>query len=169
MNIAFHSAEALPVSVMASWGAYWPGSDRRLFCLTEGEVSCIDIYDPVSQFHVVICQGDKQHCEDWVNRHFELSGSAEFKLKTDSKACCFTRQSDRLIVIWLCLPSEEDGSLVFALIAHEALHAAYAIMDGMGMKPDFANEEWTAYMVQFIVGNFCQSIGIPVPFTEGVA
>jgi hypothetical protein len=39
-------------------------------------------------------------------------------------------------------------------------------MDGCGMKPDFANEEYVAYMQQFLMNNFVQSIGYPLPLTS---
>lgn len=156
----------LPTSVLASWSIFHPGTYGRLFVLEPEEASCIDVYDPLSQYHIAICQGDKLQCQGWVNRHYQLPPENFFKLETDGKACCFHLRSRRLIIIWMRVPSREDASCVFGLLAHEALHAAYAIMDGMGMDPDFANEEMTAYTIQFLMNNYTQSIGLPVPITE---
>lgn len=160
------AAGALPVSVLASWGIFQPSTHGHLFVLEPEEASCIDVYEPVSQYHIAICQGDKLQCQGWVNRHFKLENETYFELKTDGKACCFHLKSRRLIIIWMRVPSREAASCVFGLLAHEALHAAYAIMDGMGMSPDFANEELTAYTIQFLMNNYAGCIGIPVPITD---
>ncbi len=165
--IGFPASTGLPCTVRSSWGIFWPGRDRRLFCLQPGEACCIEVDERISQVRVAICQGDKEQCELWVNRHFELSGAGTFALETDGKACCFYRKSQRLIVIWMSLPSIEDGALTFALLGHECVHAVNGIMDAMGMKPDFANEEFTAYTLQMLMQSYIQSIGVPVPLTEG--
>lgn len=41
-------------------------------------------------------------------------------------------------------------SIAVSVIAHEAVHAANFIMDGMGMMADFNNDELQAYIVQHI-------------------
>ena len=41
-------------------------------------------------------------------------------------------------------------SNAISVIAHEAVHAANFILDGMGMEGDFNNDEVQAYMVQHI-------------------
>lgn len=162
--ITFPATDALPVPVSAAWGIFAPGRPWHLFCLEEDEASCIDIYEPVSQFHIAIVQGCPRQCEDWVNRHYKLTGADHFTLEHGTaKACTFTRQKKRLIIIWLSLPSREDSACVFSILGHECFHAAYAIMDGMGMKPDFANEEFTAYLLQFLMNCHLQSIGYPLP------
>lgn len=162
--ITFPASTGLPYSVSAAWGIYSPGRPWHLFCLEEDEASCLDIYDPISQFHVAIVQGCPKQCQEWVNRHYKLDAPDHLTLDTGTaKACTFTRQKNRLIVIWLSIPSRENSSAVFGVLAHECLHAAYALMDGMGMKPDFANEEWTAYTIQFLMNNYLQSIGHPLP------
>lgn len=161
--ITFPASTGLPCSVNAAWGIFAPGRPRDLFCIEEEEASCIDIYEPVSQFHVAIVQGCKKQCQDWVNRHYEIDAEDHFRLETDGKASTFTRQKSRMIVIWLYLPSRENAACIFSILAHECFHAAYAIMDGMGMKPDFANEEFTAYMLQFLMNNYVQAVGKPLP------
>lgn len=161
--IAFPASTGLPYSVTAAWSIHYPDRPKLLFCVQHEEASCIDIYDPISGFHIALVQGDKQQCEDWVNRHYQLAATQPFKLETDGKASTFTNQSARRIVIWMRVPDEDQASAVFGLLAHEAVHAAYAVMDGMGMKPDFANEEFTAYFVQFILNNYTGCIGLPVP------
>lgn len=161
--ITFPSSTGLPYSVAAAWGIFAPGRPRDLFCLQTEEASCIDVYEPISQFHIAIVQGCKNQCQEWVNTHFKLTPQEFFHLETDAKASTFTRQKSRLIIIWLSLPSIEDAVCIFSILAHECLHAAYAIMDGMGMKPDFANEEFTAYAIQFLMNNYVQSIGHPLP------
>jgi hypothetical protein len=166
MMITFPASTDLPSSVMACWGIFHPGRDRRLFCLTPDEACCIDVYEPVSQFHIAICQGDVKQCEDWVNRHYKLTGGDHFELQTTGKGNCYRKAGSRLCVIWFCLPDEDMASCVFSIAAHETLHASYAIMDGCGMKPDFANEEYVAYMQQFLMNNFVQSIGYPLPLTS---
>lgn len=169
--ITFPASDGLVSSIQASWSIFHPGTLGRLFVLEPEEASCIDIYEPVSQYHVAICQGSPSQCQDWVNRHYQLLPEDYFTLRpaeTSKALCCRHNYSDgrRLIIIWMCVPSREDASCVFGLLAHECLHAAYAIMDGMGMKPDFANEELTAYTIQFLMNSYTQSIGIPVPITE---
>jgi hypothetical protein len=162
--ITFPASTGLPYSVSAAWGIYAPGRPWHLFCLEEDEASCIDIYEPISQFHVAIVQGCPKQCQEWVNRHYKLDPADHLTLDPGTaKACTFTRQKNRLIVIWLSLPAREDSVTIFGAMAHECLHAAYALMDGMGMKPDFANEEWTAYTIQFLMNNYLQSIGHPLP------
>lgn len=158
--ITFPATTGLPHPVSAAWGIYAPGRPWHLFCLEPEEASCIDLYEPVSQFHLAIVQGCPQQCEDWVNRHYKLTGADHFTLDNGTaKACTFTLKKKRLIIIWLGLPSREEAACVFGLLAHECVHAAYGMMDGMGMKPDFANEEWTAYTVQFLMNCYLQSIG----------
>jgi len=169
--ITFPAGDYLPHAVIASWSTFAPGRPRHLFVLEPEEASCIDIVEPVSCYHIAICQGDPKQCQDWVNRHYQLLPEDYFTLRpdNDSKAlCCRHNYSDgrRLIIIWMCVPPRELASCIFSILAHEALHAAYTIMRGMGMDPDFANEEWTAYTIQFLMNNYTQSIGIPVPITE---
>lgn len=167
--ITFPANDRLPYSVGASWSIFHPASHGHLFVLEPEEASCIDILEPVSGYHIALCQGDKQQCQGWINRHFQLPPEDFFKLETDGKACVFRDKKlhdRRLIIIWLSVPPRDAASCVFSLLAHEALHAAYALMDGMGMTPDFANEEWTAYMIQFLMNNYTGSIGIPVPITD---
>jgi hypothetical protein len=41
-------------------------------------------------------------------------------------------------------------SWAMSVIAHEAVHAANFIQNGMGMEADFLNDELTAYIVQYI-------------------
>ncbi len=41
-------------------------------------------------------------------------------------------------------------SIVISVIAHEAIHAANYIFDAMGAKADFDNDEFLAYLVQYI-------------------
>jgi hypothetical protein len=161
--ITFPASTSLCAPISAAWGIFSPGRPWHLFCLEEEEASCIDIYEPVSQFHIAIVQGCKTQCEEWVNRHFELSPCDHFRLETEGKACTFYRKQNRLIVIWLSLPAREDSACIFSILGHEAFHAAYAIMDGIGMKPDFANEEFTAYTLQFLMNCYVQSIGYPLP------
>jgi len=161
--ITFPIYSGLPDPVKAAWGVFHPGREMRLFCVEPEECSCIDIYDPVSQFHIAICQGSPAECEKWVNRHFDLPREKHFSLEVTGYGHCFTLRSRRLIIIWLSVPSREEASLVFSVLAHECLHAAYAIMDGCGIEPDFANEEHTAYLIQFLMGCYLQSIGRLLP------
>ncbi|MBN8422881.1 MAG: hypothetical protein J0L73_28490 [Verrucomicrobia bacterium] len=164
--ITFPPSTGLPFSVTNAWGIYDPDrqAESRLFVLeNEEEASCIDIYEPTSQFHIAITQGSVKQCQDWVNRHYKLPPEDHFTLKATGKAHCFTFNKRRLIIIWLCIPSRADAPLVFSLCAHECLHATYAIMDSIGMKPDFANEEYTAYTLQFLMQNYIQCIGLPIP------
>lgn len=161
--VTFPSSTGLPHSVRHAWGIYDPDKEARLFVLQPQEASCIDVYECTSQFHIAITQGCPQQCQDWVNRHYGLKDESHFTLEPTGKAHCYTRQKQRLIVIWLSVPSREDAACVFAIAAHECLHAAYAIMDGMGMKPDFANEEFVAYTLQFLLTSYLQCIGLPVP------
>lgn len=165
--ITFPASTSLTYSIMASWGIFQPDNpDPRLFVLQPEEASCIDVVEPISHYHIAICQGDKRQCQDWVNRQFKLANETYFELKTDGKACCFHLASQRLIIIWMRVPSREDACCVFGLMAHESLHAAYALMDAMGMKPHFENEEFTAYLIQFLMNNYTQSIGLPCPITQ---
>lgn len=164
--ITFPASTGLPHSVVAAWGIYQPGTDARLFVLDQEEASCIDVYDPISQFHIAFTQGCPRQCQDWVNRHFGLKDDSHFTLEATGKGHCFTLRKKRLIIVWLCVPPREDAGVVFAIAAHEALHATYAIMDGMGMKPDFANEEFVAYKIQWLLNNYLQCIGLPVPMND---
>ena len=38
-----------------------------------------------------------------------------------------------------------------SVLAHEAIHAAGMIQDGMGILPSFENDELTAYLVQYLL------------------
>lgn len=42
-------------------------------------------------------------------------------------------------------------SAALSVLAHEAIHAANMIQDGMGVLPSFENDELTAYLVQYLL------------------
>ena len=142
-----------------------------MFVVREDEACGIECIDGASFSVVFIVQGDKELCSKWVHKQLVEDGkwdkSEPFKIETEGKACCYQNIAHRTHCIWMSVPPLNiDGATVFALIAHEALHAAYIVMDTMGMKPCFENEEWVAYFIQWIMNCYCQSIGVPCPITE---
>lgn len=50
-------------------------------------------------------------------------------------------------------------SIAVSVIAHEAVHASSFILDGMGMQPDFDNDEVQAYIVQHICERHEMGVG----------
>lgn len=151
-------------AIQTAWGCFDTQEDTgRLFVLEPTEASCIAIHEHISGYNIAICQGDKKQCQGWINRHYQLPPEDFFHLETTGHAHCWHYKSSRLVIIWLKVPARENAVCVFGLMAHEALHATYAIQDGMGMSPAFSNEEFTAYTVQFLMNCYAQSIGLPIP------
>jgi hypothetical protein len=136
--------------------------DRYLFVISPSEASAIICYDPVFSQHLVICQGDKELCSEWIHRHFgdDLLDRG-FKIDGDGHAYHYRGITRNTCLIWMKVPSAQDAPLVFSLLAHEAVHAAYAVMECRGIKPDFNNEEFVAYYVQWVMNCYLQCIGLP--------
>ena len=140
-----------------------------MFVLEEGEACGIEVADGISHNVIFIVQGDKKACGEWVTKQLRNEGKLEedFIIDTDGKACCFSNIAHTTHCIWLSIPPEnQHPACIFGMMAHEALHAAYKIMNCMGMPPSFDNEEFVAYCVQFLMNCCTSSIGVPCPLTQ---
>lgn len=164
--ITFPAADVPPHPVLTSWMSHDESKhidDRALFVISENEASAIVCYDSVFAHFLVICQGDPALCSAWVRRHFGdrlLDQNFEIDV-TNSKACHYRGIATDTCLIWMKVPSARDGSLVFALLAHEAVHHAYATMELRGLKQSYDNEEFVAYYVQWVMNCYLQCIGLP--------
>ncbi len=152
------------MSVTDSWMSHKNKNidDRLLFVIDENEASAIVCYDSVFAHHLIICQGDPQLCTEWVRKKFGDSLiDPEFTVDPEtSSACHFRGVTRNTCLIWSKVPRTDEASLIFALIAHEAVHYAYALLEVRGMKPHFKNEELVAYVVQWVMSNYLQCIGL---------
>lgn len=163
-SIAFPASDTPPHSVIYSWMLNHenkPVDDHALFVIGPNEASAIVCYDDVFGHFLVICQGDKKQCTEWAHRYFgdELI-NRNFEIETNGKACHYRGVTANTCLIWMEVPSENDGGLIFALLAHEAVHYAYAIMDLRGIIVSDENEEFVAYYVQWVMSNYLQCVGL---------
>lgn len=153
------------MSVSKSWMAHSPDKhvdDCSLFVISPDEASAIICYDCVFGVSLVICQGDKRLCSEWVHQVYgdELL-ERNFQIETDGHACHFRGITKNTSLIWVKVPTVENAIGVFGMMAHEAVHNAYSVMELRGIKPGFDNEEFVAYYVQWVMNCFCQCIGLP--------
>ncbi len=144
------ACDGYPICVIGS------GGDLPLFC-NDG-TSYIVVYEAISQCKIMICQGDVERLREYIKevlpsiQHYIL-----LDLNKNSKAATFFHEDERIIILWL--PMVENVGII-GVLAHEALHVAYRVIQSMDVLPHTANEELTAYLIQFIVNNYTQCIGL---------
>jgi hypothetical protein len=159
-TIAFDTDGAAPAPLMQLWAT---DGVQSLFCLKQGEACAAVFYEPLFCSTLAICQGDKMQCSMFVRDKLEEKlHNPEFLIQTDGFACNFRDAGRALSVIWLGIPKADSGVVAFSWMAHEAVHWAYATMERVGMTPLLDNEELVAYMVQFAMNCYGQSIGVPL-------
>jgi hypothetical protein len=95
---------------------------------------------PVIKARVILLLGEMDEIEDEIPFGLELSDSGYLA------NCMYMRREGKLP--FTCVI--HSRSVAVSVIAHEAVHAANYILDGMGMQADFDNDEVQAYIVQHI-------------------
>ena len=92
---------------------------------------------------------------DDVKDKFASHGGYEFEKSEDAYATTYPQMMRKktggygvLIVFYDC--SKLCGSKVVENIAHESLHAANAIFDGLGIEYSLTHDEHAAYMVGWV-------------------
>lgn len=144
--------------------------DRALFVISPDEASAIIVNDCVFGVSLVICQGDKKLCSEWVHRVYgdELL-EKNFEITAKGYGWHVRGITRNTGLIWVDVPKQEDAITIFGVIAHEAVHQAYGVMELRGITPGFDTEEFVAYYVQWVTNCFCQCIGLPSEGSRWVA
>lgn len=100
----------------------------------------LDIKMPVIKSRVILLLGDYEDIENLVPFGLDFGGG------TYLARCLYMKRDGKLP--FTCVI--HSRSIAVSVIAHEAVHAANFIMDGMGMQADYDNDELQAYIVQHI-------------------
>jgi len=101
----------------------------------------IDIKMAVIKARVVLIVGEYEDIKKEIPFGLDCFGDHGYMAR-----CVYRRREDKLpftVVI-------HSRTAAISVIAHEAAHASSYILDGMGMLPDFANDELQAYLIQHI-------------------
>lgn len=109
----------------------------------------LDIRMPVIKARVILLLGELK----------DIKGEIPFGLELGEPgymARCFYMRREGALPFTCVIHSR---SIAVSVIAHEAVHAANFIMDGMGMVADFNNDELQAYMVQHICTKHEDKVG----------
>lgn len=97
---------------------------------------------PVLKAKVILVVGDYKDVGDYLNSVLYDAFDGNYLGR-----CCYKLESDSKLPFLVVIHSK---SAAISVIAHEAVHAASFILDGMGMNADFNNDEIQAYIVQHI-------------------
>jgi hypothetical protein len=120
----------------------------------KGRVKHIEIEALDLDFSVVIGE-TAEDCFDAYNKEFTDSDSEDLSFNGNNKACTYQTVSTVAstgkyqICTILFLPSDRGGDKP-AIVAHEAVHAAYYLISYAGIKIDVDNHEILARLVEYI-------------------
>ena len=112
-----------------------------MFKIIPIEVFCTDVL-------VSINQTDEQLYNCLSHRFTKEQFNLAFDdWKSDART---VTHSDGFVIVRFRNKIKKDAETI-GLIAHEAYHATYSILNKIGIKPGFETEEVYAYLIQFLV------------------
>ena len=118
-----------------------PLNKNKMFKIIPIEVFCTDVL-------VSINQSDDQLydclCHRFTREQFNLAFD---DWKSDART---VTHSDGFVIVRFKNKIKKDAESI-GLIAHEAYHATYSVLNKIGIQPGFETEEVYAYLIQFLV------------------
>ena len=118
-----------------------PLNQNRMFKIIPVDVFSTDVLVSINQ------SDDKLYdrlCHRFTREQFDLAFD---DWKSDARTV--THSDGFIIVRFRGKIKKEPDTL--GLVAHEAYHAAYAVLNKIGVQPGFETEEVYAYLIQFLV------------------
>lgn len=115
-------------------------NQNKMFKIIPIEVFCTDII-------VSINQSDDQLydclCHRFTREQFNLAFD---DWKSDART---VTHSDGFVIVRFRNKIKKDAESI-GLVAHEAYHASYSVLNRIGIQPGFETEEVYAYLIQFL-------------------
>lgn len=123
----------------------------------EDQACGIRCFDPIFGTNLIICQGNRNECEQYVKREFSKWDT--FEIPRDEYCYAWHIRDGRNSVIWLSVPDEECGAKIISSLAHEALHCAFETSKFIGITPSNSSEEFYTYYMQWVMNQYLDCLG----------
>lgn len=163
--VAFPASNRFSSDTTGAWRHSPKGKGPDPYFLLQDDVNqaCgIKCYDPIFGTNLIICQGDKKACSQWIQSQFAKCKEIDFQIDEGlGYGWHHIVNEGEICIIWLSTAKDQEelGAEIIGVLAHEALHCAFTTSKRIGMRVVNESEEFFTYYMQWVMNQYLTCLG----------